>query len=193
MEVFECIQKRNSIRRFTQDPILVEDLTKIIDAVRISPSAANLQPLEFIIINEKEKCDEIFPQTFWASYLIPPWKPDLGERPTAYISIINNQPENSYVDFDIGISMAYIVLAAQALQLGSCILYKINRKNLKKILKIPDSIQLKALVALGYKNETVKREENFKEVKYWRDENEIFHVPKKPLSYIIHKQQYARL
>ena len=193
MEVFECINKRNSIRRFVQDQIYDKDLLKIIDAARIAPSAANLQPLEYIIINKKEQCKAIFPNIGWAGYIKPAWKPDEHERPTAYIAIINTQPKNSYVDLDVGISMAYIVLSAQSLELDSCILCKINKNELKQTLKIPNSIELKALVALGKRNESVKREENINEVKYWRDNKEILHVPKKPLSSIIYKDNYNKI
>ena len=193
MEVFECINKRNSIRRFVQDQIFDKDLLKIIDAARIAPSAANLQPLEYIIINKQEQCNAIFPNIGWAGYIKPAWKPEEHERPTAYIAIINTQPKNSYVDLDVGISMAYIVLSAQSIELDSCILCKINKKELIQILKIPNSIELKALVALGKRNETVQREENINDVKYWRDNKEILHVPKKPLSSIIHEQFYNKI
>ena len=192
MEVFECINKRNSIRRFVQDQVNDKDLLKIIDAARIAPSAANLQPLEYIIINKKEQCKAIFPNIGWAGYIKPAWKPDEHERPTAYIAIINTQPKNSYVDLDVGISMAYIVLRAQSLELDSCILCKINKNELKQILKIPNSIELKALVALGKRNEDVQREENINDVKYWRDNKEILHVPKKPLSSIIYNNYYNK-
>ena len=193
MDVFECINKRNSIRRFVQDQIDDKNLLKIIDAARIAPSAANLQPLEYIIINNQEQCAAIFPNIGWAGYIKPAWKPEKHERPTAYIAIINTQPKNFYVDLDVGISMAYIVLSAQSLEFDSCILCKINKKELKQTLKIPDSIELKALVALGKRNETVQREENINDVKYWRDNKEILHVPKKPLSSIIYKQYYNKI
>ncbi|OYT28069.1 nitroreductase [Thermoplasmatales archaeon ex4572_165] len=193
MEVLECINKRNSIRRFVQDQIEDKNLQTIIDAARIAPSAANLQPLEYIIINKQEQCASIFPNIGWAGYIKPIWKPEKHERPTAYVAIINTQPKNSYVDLDVGIAMAYIVLSAKSLELDSCILCKINKKELKHILKIPDFIELKALIALGKRNETVQREENINEVKYWRDKKEILHVPKKPLSSIIHEQFYNKI
>ena len=147
--------------------------------------------MEFIIINEKHRCDSIFSHTAWAGYLKPSWTPEPEERPTAYIAILNTQPKNVYVYFDVGIAMAYIVLTAQTLDYGSCILCKINKKEIKKLLKIPESVELKALVALGRKNEIVKREERIDEVKYWRDDDGIFHIPKKPLSSIIHKQRFT--
>jgi nitroreductase len=191
MDILSCIKKRTSIRRFTQDLISLKDLITIIDAVRISPSAANLQPLEYIIVNKQDICDRIFPYTAWAGYLKPRWVPEPRERPTAYIAIVNTQPSNIYADYDVGIAMAYITLVAQALNIGSCILCKINKDKLKKLLYIPENFKLKALIALGMKNELVKREESQDDVKYWRDDHEVFHVPKKPLSHIIHEQTFT--
>lgn len=193
MDFFECVQKRTSIRRFKQDKISLDDIKRIISSVRIGPSAANLQPLEYILINQAELCDQIFAHTSWAGYLKPSWTPEPNERPTAYICIVNNQSSNPYVDFDVGIAMAYITLAAQALDIGSCILCKLNREQIKKLLFIPDNLELKALIALGRKKEEVIREELEDEVKYWRDEHQIFHVPKKPLSSIIHLQTYTSI
>lgn len=190
MDLFECIHKRTSIRRFTQEPIPISQLKKIIEAVRIGPSAANLQPLEYVIVNKSEICDRIFSHTAWAGYLKPQWTPEPNERPTAYITIVNTQTQNNYVDFDVGIAMAYITLTAQSFDIGSCILCKLNRDELKRILEIPEKFELKALVALGRKDEVVTREENNDDVKYWRDEQDVFHVPKKSLSNLIHEQTY---
>lgn len=193
MDFFECVQKRTSIRKYKQDPILIDDLKRIISTVRIGPSAANLQPLEYIIINKQDICDQLFPHTSWAGYLKPSWTPKPHERPTAYISIVNTQPSNPYVDFDVGIAMAYITLAAQALKIGSCILCKLNREQIKKLLFIPEEFEIKALISLGKKNEEVNRLERENDVKYWRDEHQIFYVPKKPLASIIHEQIYPSI
>ena len=193
MKLFECIHQRTSIRRFTQDPLEMTDLHRIIQGARIMPSAANLQPLEYIIVNTKHLCEKIFPHTGWAGYLTPSWTPNENERPTAYIAIINTQPKNKYVSYDVGIAMAYIVLGAQALDIGSCILLNIKKQQIKEILAIPEEIDLQTVIALGRKNETVKRVEREDTVKYWRDDHDIFYVPKRPFSTIIHEQQYKKL
>lgn len=190
MDLLEIVKKRRSIRRFTQEPLTVDTLETIIDAVRIAPSAANLQPLQYIIIHTKEMCDKIFPHTFWAGYITPAWRPSENERPTSYIAILNTQKENIYADKDIGIAMGYIVLLAESYDISSCILMKINKKELKSILKIPETVELEALIALGKKNEISIIEEDNTQVKYYRDDNNTLHVPKKTLDAIIHYNTY---
>jgi len=90
MNVYNTILKRRSIRRFKQKPITITVLKKLVDAARYAPSAANLQPLEFIIVNKKKLVDEIFPLTFWAGYLGDKGAPEEGRRPVAYIAALVN-------------------------------------------------------------------------------------------------------
>jgi nitroreductase len=55
MNFYEVIQKRRSIRKYKQQPISPEVLTRIWDAVRLAPSACNLQPVKFLVISSKDK------------------------------------------------------------------------------------------------------------------------------------------
>ena len=60
MNVYDAILSRRSIRRFQQKQISIDLLKKFINAARLAPSAANLQPLEFYIVNDKELCSKVF-------------------------------------------------------------------------------------------------------------------------------------
>ena len=53
MELFEVIQNRRSIRRFKPTPVPDEDVTRILDAGRLAPSANNTQPWSFIVIKDR--------------------------------------------------------------------------------------------------------------------------------------------
>ena len=52
-EIYKIIIKRRSIRRYQQKPIILDILIRFVNAARLAPSAANLQPLEFCIVNDK--------------------------------------------------------------------------------------------------------------------------------------------
>ena len=58
--VYEAILSRRTIRRFKQKPVDVKLLKKFVNAARVAPSAANLQPLEYFIISEKKLCARVF-------------------------------------------------------------------------------------------------------------------------------------
>jgi len=190
MSVYETILLRRSIRRFQQKPIDIELLRNFVNAARVAPSAANLQPLEYFIVTEEDLRAKIFETIGWAGYIKPTWKPSKNERPTAYIIILIKDINNKYYMRDVGLASENIVLAAEEKHIGSCILCKIEKNKIQEILKIPDNLHVDSLIAFGYKAEQAVVE-NFKEsVEYWRDENEVLHVPKRNLDDIIHVNNY---
>ena len=185
MRVYETIIKRRSIRRYKQKPISLDILKKLVNAARLAPSAANLQPFKYIVVYDKKLCDRIFKTIKWASYLKPSWFPKEGERPAAYIVIINTQEDNPYYMRDMGLAAENIILTAEEEGMGCCILYNIDRDAIRDILNVPAEYQIDSMISLGYKGEEVILEEDNEKVEYWRDENDILHVPKKPLEEIL--------
>ena len=190
MDVYEAILSRRSIRRFQQKPIDLELLKKFVNAARLAPSAANLQPLEFFIVNDKEICSKIFETLGWAAYIKPTWAPSEEERPTAYIINLIRATKNQWYLRDVSLASENIVLATEEQGIGSCIMCKIDRDKIKKILKIPDNMIVDSVIALGYKAEKSVVEDYEDSVKYWRDENEVLHVPKRRLEDIIHINKF---
>lgn len=186
MKVYDTILSRRSIRRYKQKPIQLELLKKFVNAARLAPSGANLQPLEFLIVKDRNLCAQIFETIGWAGYIKPKWTPKPEERPTAYIVIIVNNNSNPWYQRDVGLASANIVLAAEEEGIGSCILCKIDKEKIKKILNIPSGKEVDSIISLGYKDEVSVTEELNDSVEYWRDENQILHVPKRKLEDIIH-------
>ncbi len=184
--IYEAILSRRTIRRFKQKPVDVKLLKKFVNAARVAPSAANLQPLEYFIISEKKLCARVFETLGWAGYIKPKWTPDESERPTAYIVILVREDLNKYYKWDVGLSAENILLVAEEENIGSCILLNINRKKLREILGIPDSLYIDSVIALGYKSETAIMEDMVDSVEYYRDENKVLHVPKRKITDILH-------
>ena len=190
MDVYEAILSRRSIRRFQQKPIKLESLKKFVNAARLAPSAANLQPLEYFVVNEKGLCGKVFETLSWAGYILPKWLPDKEERPVAYIIILVKDTNNKWYSRDAGLASENIVLTAEDEGIGSCIVCNIDRDRLQEILKIPKNMIVDSLIALGYKAEKSVVEDFKDSVKYWRDENEVLHVPKRRLEDIIHINKF---
>jgi len=189
-DVYSVIQSRRSIRRFQQKPLDIKLLTTFVDAARIAPSAANLQPLEYMIINEKTLCEKVFPTLGWAGYIKPKWTPKESERPTAYIIILVKEDLKKYYKWDVGLAAENLMLLAEQNSIGSCLLLNINRERLRSLLNIPESLYIDAVVALGYKAEKAIMEDMQDSVQYYRDEQEILHVPKRKLKDIMHINTY---
>lgn len=189
-EVYNSILSRRSIRRFQQKPIKLEILKKMVNTGRLAPSAANLQPLEFFIVNEKNLCDQIFETICWAGYIKPKWTPAVNERPSAYIVVLVNNEKNPWYLRDVSFATQNIVLFAESLNIGSCILCNINKESIRKILNIPNNIIIDSLIALGYKAEKSVVEDYSGSIEYWRDKNEVLHVPKRKIEDIIHINKF---
>jgi len=190
MDVYDAILSRRTIRRFQKKPIKLDLLRRFVNAARLAPSAANLQPLEYFIVTEKEICSKIFETIGWAAYITPKWTPSVDERPTAYIVILVKDINNKFYARDVSLASENIVLAAEEEGIGSCIIYNIDRGKIQEILKIPKTLHVDSIIALGYKAENPVVEDLKDSVKYWRDENEVLHVPKRRLEDIIHINKF---
>lgn len=190
MDVYDAIISRRTIRRFQQKPIKMDLLRRFANAARLAPSAANLQPLEYFIVTEQEICSKIFETMGWAAYITPKWNPDVKERPTAYIVILVKDINNKFYTRDVSLASENIVLAAEGEGIGSCILYNIDRDRIQEILKIPKTLHVDSVIALGYKAEHPVVEDLNDSIKYWRDKGEVLHVPKRRLEDILHINEF---
>lgn len=185
----DLIKKNRSYRRFHQnEEVKKETLKKLVNLARFAASAANKQPLKYVISNNKKINDKIFPELSWAGY-IKNWEgPEEGERPTSYIMILGDTEISNNYWCDPGIAAQNILLGATENDLGGCILGAINRANLRKKLDIDDRYEILYVIALGKPKEKVELETAANgDIKYWRDNSEIHHVPKRKLSEIILK------
>jgi len=184
----ELILKNRSYRRFYEDyTIERQTLLELIDLARLSPSSANLQPLKYFISCDKESNARIFPHLAWAGYLNDWDGPQEGERPSAYIIILGDSRIKERINCDHGIAAQSILLGAAEKGLGGCIIASIKRPDLQKTLEIPEYLQILLVLALGKPKEKVALETVGKDgnIEYWRDENGVHHVPKRPLKDIV--------
>ena len=183
----EIIARTRTFRRFVEkDPISTATLNDLIDLARLGGSARNGQPWQYMIANSPELCEKIFPYLGWAGYLTD-WKgPVVGERPCAYILCLLNKnrlkgPEGE-AQFDLGVATQNLLLGAMEKKIGGCRIGAFNPK-LASLFKLPDYLHLSLVIALGKPRETVIVEEckDEDDIRYWRDEHGVHHVPKRSL------------
>jgi len=187
MGVYEVVIRRRSIRRFKDTPIPQQVLERCVNAARLAPSAANRQPLEHIIVDDAKLLPEVFSTLQWASYIRPKGEPPEGKRPKAYIVIlVNSNVSITSSVYDVGLAMENMILVALEEDVGSCPFAAVDRDKLKKILNIPADYEIPLVLALGYPDESPVEEPFEGSVKYWKDEKDILHVPKKKLEMVLH-------
>jgi nitroreductase len=193
MNFDDIIKSRRSIRRFSQDPIGEKTLLELVDCGRLAPSGGNQQPLEYIIVFEREQCEKIFECTNWAAYIAPTGTPPEGYRPMAYIAIVvNTDIKESKYEYDIGAAVENILISAGSKGIGTCWIRNLNFKQIKKVLALPENILMDTVIALGYPAEESRIEPVSDSIKYWKDQDGTMHVPKRDLGSILHKNQYRQ-
>lgn len=189
MNLIDIVSKTRSYRRFDESyRIELKTLESLIELARLSASGANRQPLKYLIYTSPEDCARVFPSVIWAAYLKDWDGPVPGERPSGYIIILGDKSIAEGFGVDHGIAAQSIMLGATEAGLGGCMIASIRREQLRSELKIPDSYEILLILALGKPVEKVILDIiKDGDIKYWRDENQNHHVPKRPLSELILK------
>jgi len=177
----ELIVKNRSYRRFYGDKkITKETLLSLVDYARLTPSGANRQALKYIVSSESAVNSAIYTTLGWAGYLSDWDGPSEQERPTAYITIVQDKNNKMVTAADQGIAAQSILLGAVEMGLGGCIIGNIKREQLLTILNIPEQYEILLVIAIGKPKEVVVIDEIHMgdSIKYWRDEEQVHHVPK---------------
>lgn len=188
--IADLIQKNRSCRRFRQDrAVSVETLKELVNLARLSASAANRQPLRFILSADPKTNEKIFPCLAWAAYLKDWPGPAQGEQPTAYIVILGDTEITTDFWSDDGIAGWSILLGAREKGLAGCFIGAVNRDRLRQALAIDPKYKIMLVIALGEPAETAVIDPVGPDggIRYWRDKNGVHHVPKRSLNDIILK------
>jgi len=145
-----------------------------------------MQPIKYILSNTPEKNALIFSTLSWAGYLKDWSGPKKGERPSAYIVVLGDKDIRAEVKWDDGIVAQTIMLGAVEQGYGGCIFASINKVELREMLQLSEQYEILLILALGKPKEQVVID-SVKDgnIKYWRDENDIHHVPKRELEDLI--------
>jgi nitroreductase len=185
----DLILQNRSCRRFHEDrPVSRQTLTALVDMARLSASAANLQPLRYILSNRAEINAQVFSCLGWAAYLTDWPGPATGERPPAYLIMISDtEIGNEYIKFDAGIAGQSILLRAREMGLAGCLLGAVNREKLRNILQIPQRYDIILVIAVGEPAEeaVIDPVGADGDIRYFRDDKGVHHVPKRALSDVI--------
>ena len=191
MDAFkELVKSNRSCRRFDNGFSLdTRTLTQLVELARYTASGSNNQPLKYIISSNREQNEQICSCLTWAAHLTD-WKgPEPGEQPTGYIVILGDTTISNNFWCDHGITAQTMLLGARARGLAGCIFAAINIKKLKSLLGIGDHLEVKLVIALGKPVEEacIDDVDDGGDIRYFRDDNQVHHVPKRKLEDLILK------
>jgi nitroreductase len=191
MSLYDLIVSRRSIRQFKPESISRDMLEDIANTGRLAPSAANRQPLEFVLVEEEGIRNELFPCLKWAGYIAPEGNPKPGQEPQAYIVVlVNTKIREKGFEWDVGAAVENMILAAWEKGIGSCWIISVERDRVGDLLQVPKLYRIDSVLALGYPAETPLIEDMKDSVEYWKDDQGRLHVPKRRLQEVIHLNRF---
>ncbi|MFV0496604.1 MAG: nitroreductase family protein [Candidatus Fimivivens sp.] len=155
-DVLSLIRQRQSCRNF--DPsrfVEKEKLIEILQMAALSPSACNSQPWRYVAVDEPQRVEQV------AQCLQDAGMNKFSGKATAFVVAIEGRQNltakvneslknQKFSGIDLGLSVAHLVLAAQAVGVSSCILGWFNERKLKMLLGIPKTRRIRLVIALGY-------------------------------------------
>jgi len=157
MSFLDLVQKRSSVRKFSDQPVSREVLTRCLEAARLAPSACNSQPWSFIVVDDPQLRQRIADKAFTGMYSInthaktAPVFVVVVTEPSGYMARLGGQFKGvQYNLIDVGIAVDHFTLQAAEEGLGTCWLGWFNSGAVKKILGIPWNKRTDIMLSVGY-------------------------------------------
>jgi len=153
MDVMTAIQTRRSIRKFSSKPVEDEKLNRVLEAGRLSPSAANQQTWKFIVVRDPAVRARLTDACMG--------QPFVGTAPVILVCC-GTDPDRIMLcgqqryTIDCSIATAYMILEAHELGLGTCWLGHFDEQAVKAALGIPAPVRVVSMTPLGYPAESPK-------------------------------------
>ena len=148
MDFLKLCADRYSLRSFSDKPVPEDILDQILEAGRLAPTAMNLQPQRIYVIRSEEALDTM--HTVKKCY---------GAKTVLMIcgdtNVACNRPkvDHCLAEMDCSIVTTHMMLAAEALGVGSCWICAFDNDAMAKAFDLPQNIKPYILLALGYPTE----------------------------------------
>ena len=183
--VIELLEGRRTYRRFDEQRKIPDGVVeKMQYAARLSSSAMNRQPLRYIYVRDVDTVNSIFDITSWGGALPGGLgRPKVGERPTMFVVVLaDRELKTKFTDFDAGLAVSNMTLAAWECGVGSCIIGSAKIEKLCELLNISEELDVVCAVGFGYPtHESRIVDVASDDVKYYLDENGNYLVPKREI------------
>ena len=153
----ELLKNRQSVRHYQPKPVEEKKLERLVEAVRLSPSASNAQPWKLILVNDPELRSRVALATFSSTVSFnrftleaPVIAVFVIERAGVVTQIGAALKKRQFSLIDIGVAAAHFCLQATELGLGTCMVGWFDEQKIKRLLGTPPGTRIGLLVTLGY-------------------------------------------
>ena len=147
MEFETVIRKRTATRKFKNDQITNEQLNKILEAGRLSPTAKNIQPQKIYVIQSKEAITKI-DQSTPCRYNAPTVLLVCSDKSKAF-----SKNNHSTYEIDASIVATHMILEATNIGVDNIWIELFDKNKIKETFKLPKELETICLIPLGYKTD----------------------------------------
>lgn len=149
MEIAECIEKRSSVRAFTEEALPDEVVMEILRMGTLAPSAGNLQARDFIVVREPEMRKQLAKAAFGQDFI---------EQSQVVIVCCSNQARirnygirgtDLYCIQDTAAAVENMLLYITSKGYGSCWVGAFDEMQVSKLLGLPENVRPTAILPIG--------------------------------------------
>ncbi|MFL6138211.1 MAG: nitroreductase family protein [Frankiaceae bacterium] len=144
METWDAVTSRRNVRDYADEPIAAEQLDRILEAARRTPSSQNAQPWDFVVVTDRDRLGQLAQVWRGAGHVA---------RSAATIALVTAEPDGdrqrASVHYDLGQATMSIMLAATDLGIGSAHAAVADQDMARRVLGLPPDRLCAYLVALG--------------------------------------------
>jgi nitroreductase len=145
METWDAIRARRNVRHFDDRAIAPEDLDRILEAGRRSPSSMNQQPWDFVVLEDRERLVRLAQVWRYGAHLAG------AAAAIAFVTAATDDAEQRETNqFDMGQATMSVMLAAADLGIGSCHSAIGDEALVRELLALPEDRECLVLLSLGY-------------------------------------------
>ncbi len=156
-DIFDCIRESHSVRNFTSEQIPEPTLTRILEAGNMAPSAGNLQPWYFYVVQDLSVKQKIAAAAFDQE--------QISDAPTVIVIAADPARSNErygergaqlYCLQDTAAATQNMLLAAEGLGIAACWVGAFDETKIEEAIEAPPRLRAVAIICLGYSNEQPK-------------------------------------
>jgi nitroreductase len=145
MEMWDALRARRNVRTYADRPISDEDLDRILEAGRRSPSSVNQQAWDFVVVTDRQRLVQLSNIWRYAAHVAGSAATIALVMPTS-----EDRDERDIMQYDLGQATMSIMLAAADLGIGSGHASVDDQGLARRILGLPADRECPILIALGY-------------------------------------------
>ena len=171
METWDALRARRNVRRYANRPISNDDLDRILEAARRTPSSMNEQPWDFVVVTDRDRLRQLADIWKYASHVAYS-----AATVALVMPAIGPGDDRDLINYDLGQATMSIMLAAADLGIGSSHASVGDQDRARRILDLPDDRECPVLVALGYPDD--------------RPLSPISRPNRRPLDEVVHQESW---